>query len=269
MYRSLIFCFAFGLLFASPLVAQAGAGGDFDDTYAGFDGVLRANVDGSGMVNYDALKSNAELSAFLKTVAETPAEEVGSWSRSSQIAFYTNAYNAITIKAILDASPVKSIKDIQPNVWDHEKWTVAGRTVSLNWIEHTKLRKNLSEPRVHFTLVCAAKGCPKLKNRAYTAGNIGAEMEAAAKAFFSDSRKNRVDAAGKKVYLSTLLDWYGDDFLGREGLPEIAGLDGLSAKQQATVRLFAKYLSDADRAALGAGGFSVAYNDYDWALNKQ
>ena len=61
----------------------------------------------------------------------------------------------------------------------------------------------------------------------------------------------------------------GDDFVGRDDLPKLTGNDGLSAKQQATVRLFAKYLSDANRAALGAGGFTVVYNEYDWALNKQ
>jgi hypothetical protein len=94
-------------------------------------------------------------------------------------------------------------------------------------------------------------------------------MEAAAKGFFNDGSKNRLDASGKKVHLSSLLDWYGDDFLGHAGVPELAGLEGLSAKQQATLRLFAKYLSDADRASMGAGGFTVVYNDYDWALNKQ
>ncbi len=268
MLRTLLVCLLALLLFpAGP--AQAGSDGGFDHAYTGLDGVLRAHVDGEGMVNYAALKGSPELAAFLKSVADVSAEEVGGWSRSSQIAFYTNAYNAITLQAIVDALPTASIRDITPNAWDHERWTVAGRTVSLNWIEHTKLRKNLNEPRVHFTLVCAAKGCPKLKNRAYTAANIGAEMEAAAKTFFSDRTKNRWDAEGKNVYLSKILDWYGDDFVGYKGLPEIAGIDGLSAKQQAGIRLFAKYLSEADRAALGAGGLAVIYNDYDWALNKQ
>ncbi len=267
MHRTLLVWLISVLAFAPS--AEAGGSGDFDHGYAGWNGVLQGHVDGRGMVDYDALAGSAELGAFLAAVAGVSAEEVGGWSRAAQIAFYTNAYNAITVQAIVDALPTESIRDIQPNVWEKEKWTVAGRTVSLNWIEHTKLRKNLKEARVHFTLVCAAKGCPKLRNRAYTAAGIDAEMEAAAKGFFTDPAKNRVDAAGKKVYLSKILDWYGDDFVGAKGLPEVAGIDGLSSKQQASIRLFAKYLGDSDRAALGAGGLSVIYNDYDWALNKQ
>ena len=270
MNRSLLsVCLFFALTVGGPSLGFAGGGGDFDHTYAELDGVLRAHVNARGAVDYAGLKGSAPLDAFLASVAGRTAEEVGAWPAKSQIAFYTNAYNAITLKAILDAYPVKSIRDIQPNAWDNEKWTVAGRTVSLNWIEHTKLRKNLSEPRVHFTLVCAAVGCPKLKNRAYTAKAIEAEMEAAAKGFLTDATKNRVDASGKRVYLSSLLDWYGDDFVGYAGLPEVAGIDGLTAKQQAGIRLLAKYSSEADRAALGAGGFVVVYNEYDWALNKQ
>ena len=269
MHRFALFGLLVSLALLPGAVFAGEDGGAFDHSYAALDGVLKSRVDARGMVDYEGLKSDPALDAFLSAVASVPPEEVGGWSRSAQIAFYTNAYNAITLKAILDASPVASIRDIEPNAWDHAKWSVAGRTVSLNWIEHTKLRNNLKEPRVHFTLVCAAKGCPKLKNRAYTAENIASEMEAAAKGFFSDAGKNRIDVSGKKVYLSKLLDWYGDDFVGRDDLPKLTGNDGLSAKQQATVRLFAKYLSDANRAALGAGGFTVVYNEYDWALNKQ
>ncbi|MCO4772802.1 MAG: DUF547 domain-containing protein [Deltaproteobacteria bacterium] len=249
--------------------AVASADG-FDHAHAQWDGVLRAHVDGKGMVAYAKLKTDSTaLDAYLNEVATVPAEEVGGWSKSRQIAFYINAYNALTFRAILDAYPTKSIRDIKPDAWENSRWTVAGRTVSLNWIEHTKLRGHFGESRVHFVLVCAAIGCPRLPNRAVLSGTLEAQLDAATKAFFVDPAKNRVDAEGGKVYLSRIMEWYGDDFVGWGGTPATPALDGRAAKEAAAVRLLGKFVSDEDQAFLAKNSFTVIFNDYDWALNSQ
>jgi hypothetical protein len=249
--------------------AHADDDSGFDHTYAQWDTVLRGHVDGKGRVNYAGLKGNADLAAFLKQVAEISPEVVAGWSRDKQVAFYSNAYNALTFQTILDANIPASIRDIKPDPWEAVRWTVAGRTVSLNWLEHTKLRKNLNEPRVHFVLVCAAVGCPTLPNRALRPDGLSTQLERAARAFFNDPGKNRVDVAGKTVHLSKILEWYGGDFEGLAGNPEVAGTKGLAEPQASVVRYLSKYVGDAERAVLNAGGFTIAWNDYDWSLNKQ
>jgi len=249
--------------------AHADDDSGFDHSYATWDTVLRSHVNARGQVNYAALKGDAGLATFVKEVGAISPEVVAGWGRDKQIAFYSNAYNALTFQTILDAGIPASIRDIKPDPWEAPNWTVAGRTVSLNWIEHTKLRKNLNEPRVHFVLVCAARGCPTLPNKALRPEAIQTQLERAARAFFNDASKNRVDVAGKTVHLSKILEWYGGDFQGLSGNPEVAGAASLGEPQASVIRYLSKYVGDAERQVLNAGGFSIAWNDYDWALNKQ
>jgi hypothetical protein len=249
--------------------AIASAGG-FDHSYALWDGVLRKHVTAKGMVNYKAIQTESEaLDIFLAEVAGISAEEVGGWTRERQVAFYINAYNALTFKTILEALPVASIRDIKPDPWEDARWTVAGRSVSLNWLEHTKLRGRFGEARVHFVLVCAAIGCPRLPNRAILPAGLDAQLDAATKAFFVDPGKNRVDVGGDKVYLSRIMEWYGDDFVGWKGTPPGPTLDGRTPKEVSAVRLLGKFVSVEDQDFLAQNAFTVVFNDYDWSLNSQ
>ena len=273
MPRLLTLCLA--LLLAVPaLTASASepvaAADGFDHTYAAWDGILRKHVNSKGMVDYKVLKAApGELDAFVKAVAEVSAEQVGAWSRDKQVAFYINAYNALTFRTVLDAWPLASIRDIKPDPWENSRWTVAGREVSLNWIEHSKLRGHFGEARVHFVLVCAAIGCPRLPNRAILPATLNAQLDATTAAFFTDPAKNRVDAGGGKVYVSKIMEWYGDDFVGWKGTPSAPELSGRPEKEAATIRLLGKHASEADQAFLAKNGFVVVFNDYDWALNSQ
>jgi hypothetical protein len=253
------------LLLASPALAGPG----FDHTYADWDATLRKVVDAQGQVDYEGLAAVPAFGRFVEALAAVGPEDVAQWPREQQVAFWINAYNALTFQTILDAGIPPSIRDIKPEPWEAAKWPVAGRTVSLNWIEHTRLREQLKEPRVHFVLVCAAKSCPVLPNRAVLPTGLDAQLDRFARAFFQDARRNRVDLSTRTVHLSRILDWYGGDFAGLEGSPALGGLDGLNAKETAVVRYLARFLSEADRAVLGGGKISVVYNEYDWSLNRR
>jgi hypothetical protein len=131
---------------------------------------------------------------------------------------------------------------------------VNGKVYSLNDIEHKILRK-MGEPRIHFAIVCASVGCPKLLNEAYTGVNLDRRLEDQAIHFFAQQRNFRIDRARKTVHLSSILDWFGEDFGGSDS----AKLDFVS-----------KYLSKAkDREFLRSGGLKVKYLDFDWSLNEQ
>ena len=270
MRAPLLLSLLFVLLLVSPVSAGgAAASPTFDHKYAGWDGVLRRHVDGGGLVDYTAVGSDAALDTFIAALGAVSPDDVGAWGRTQQIAFYINAYNALTLKTIVAAGAIKSIRDIKPDPWENSRWTVAGRVVSLNWIEHTKLRGHLAEPRVHFVLVCAAIGCPRLPNRAIVAEGVDEQLDALTKAFCADPAKNRVDIAGGKVHLSRILDWYGDDFVGWKGTPKEPALTEHSPKEAAAVRLLSRSVGDAERAFLARGVFTVVFNEYDWALNRR
>jgi len=239
----------------SPVRAAHADGGtaelSFDHSYAAWGFLLRKHVRHDGLVDYEGLQSNASLKAFLESVASVSAEEVAGWSRAQKIAFYCNAYNAYTFQTILDAWPVQSIRDIKPDAWDHARWKVAGQSMSLNDIEHKQLRGQLKEYRVHFVLVCAAKSCPVLPNKAIVPEAVDSQLERYARAFFTDTSRNRVDVAAGKVYLSRLLDWYRGDFNDKPAA------------------YMAKYVDAETKSFLEGGRFTVEFNPYDWSLNKQ
>jgi hypothetical protein len=223
-----------------------------------FDRLLRSYVDDSGLVNYRAWKSRDEetLRNYLKSLDKVRPDLLG---RPEELAFWINAYNALTIQGILEFYPIQSIKDkvnriLGFNIWDDYPMAVNGKAYSLNDIEHKILRK-MGEPRIHFAIVCASVGCPKLLSEAYAGVNLDRRLEDQAIHFFAQQRNFRIDRARKTVHLSSILDWFGEDFGGSDS----AKLDFVS-----------KYLSEAkDREFLRSGGLKVKYLDYDWSLNEQ
>jgi hypothetical protein len=255
-------------LFAAALLLPSLAfSADFDHGYAAWDRVLRAHVDGDGRVAYRALAADADLAAFLASVGSVPAEAVAGWTRDQQVAFYINAYNALTFQTIVKGGIPSSIRELD-KPWETEAWTVAGRTVSLNWIEHTKLRGQFGEERVHFVLVCAAVGCPRLPNRAITPDGLSAQLDKYTRGFFNDPARNRIDGKGRTIHLSKIVEWYGKDFVRKPGAEGLT-LPGLSDVDGAVVRYAARFWSDESRAMLAEGAWSVVHDEYDWALNKQ
>ena len=119
------------LLLPSPLLA-----GPFDHNYSSYDALLRAHVDSEGLGAYDAVRKDRRLAGFLKQVAEVAPEEVLEWSREQQVAFFINAYNALTVDLVADHFPISSIRDLdsgQP--WKTRKFTVAGQIHSLDGIQ--------------------------------------------------------------------------------------------------------------------------------------
>jgi hypothetical protein len=259
-----------GLLAAAMLLLPAGAAaGSFDHSYASYDALLRTHVDEAGLVTYDALRKDGRLPTFLASLAEVTPEQLADWSRGQQIAFLINAYNALTLQTIVEAPGVSSIREIKPDAWDNARWPVAGRKVSLNYLEHTRLRGQLREVRVHFVLVCAARGCPKLPRRALRPEGISEQLAGYMRAFVRDATRNRIDRTGRKLYLSKIFHWYADDFAnaGSDGIPP--ALAAMAGKEGALVRTLYPLLSQADRSFLEDGKFEVLYSDYDWSLNSR
>ena len=246
----------FALLVACVL-AMSDARAQPAPDHSGWDRLLGRYVvespDGINRVRYEAWTRNANDRAALDAYIESlEATRVSSLPRNAQFAFWVNLYNAVTVDVILDAYPVSSIRSIRPTLisigpWDANRVTVEGRELSLNDIEHRVLRRQWSEPRIHYAVNCASMGCPNLMARAWRAETLNADLDAAARAYINHDRGVEVGTSG--LTLSRIYRWYREDF-------------GSEAELRAHLM---RYAEPAKRAALEQRPI-VSY-DYDWSLN--
>ena len=221
--------------------------------YSVFDELLRTHVDDEGLVDYAALRADpAALNRYVGQLAGAPFRDLG---RDQKLALLINAYNAFTLRLILDYYPIDSIRDIPAEKrWEAVRWNLGGHTWSLDQIEHEQIRPKFAEPRIHFALVCAALGCPPLRQDAYTAGRLERQLTAQAAYVHSHSRWLQIANDAQTVYLTALYDWYGGDFI--QHAPSV--LD------------YAARHSPPLRQAIASGRRPrVKWLEYDWRLNDQ
>ncbi len=239
------------------ITASRAAAAEFDQTHALFTGILAQYVK-DARVNYAALKAHREaLNRYLDRVAAVTKGDFKKWNEPQQIAFLSNAYNAYTLRLIIDHYPIKGIKDIGSLLygpWDQPIVKLLGETTNLKTVEHKMLRKDYAEPRIHFALVCAAKGCPPLRSEASVGVRLDEQLNDQAKQFLASPDKNRIAPTERVVYLSPIFKWYGSDFEKKSG---------------SVLGALRRYWPEKPAAALAKGDFKIRYTDYDWSLNDQ
>ena len=231
---------------------------DFDHSHAALNQILATHVDDEGLVDYDALSAAPEqLLSYLGELAFVSKGQFDDWSEPQQLAFLINAYNAETLQLIVDHYPIKSIKQIGGlfgDPWELPAVNLFGETMSLNHLENGIIRANYpDEPRVHFALVCAALGCPPLRNEAFTAAALDTQLDEQARQFLGTPFKNYVSEKNGSLYLSPIFDWYGSDFGSTEA-------DLIAALKPYLPAEAAANLADDPKIA--------SYTFYDWELNK-
>lgn len=214
--------------------------------------LLKANVNLDGTVNYEGfINEKAKLETYLKSISEN-APDRKTWSKDEQLAYWINAYNAFTVKLIVDNYPVESIKDLGPklkiplikDVWHYKFFTIGGQESSLDEIEHSILRKEFEEPRIHFAINCASVSCPPLLNEAFEASTINTQLDKVARGFINDSSRNKITP--EAVHISSIFSWFKGDFTENGSV-----IDFLNQYSKFKIKADAK----------------VSYLDYDWNLN--
>lgn len=207
-----------------------------------FDKLLKSYVSSSGKVNYRGIKTNEKaLNEYLSILSSNIPVE--SWSRNEKMAYWINAYNAFTIKKVIDNYPLKSIKDLNGGkVWDQKFITLGNKSYSLNEIENQILRTTYKDPRIHFAVNCAAKSCPPLTNKVFTASNLNQMLDRNTKDFINDISQNKISE--NKIIISNIFDWYKSDF------NDI--IDYLNKYSTTKINKNAK----------------ITFNVYDWNLNE-
>ncbi|AUP80231.1 DUF547 domain-containing protein [Flavivirga eckloniae] len=169
--------------------------------------LLQKHVSNNGNVNYKNFKlDRGKLTNYITLLAEHMPQD--SCTKKDKLAYWINAYNAMTIDLILRYYPVKSIKDID-KPWEQRFWKLGEKWYNLNEIEHQILRK-MDEPRIHFAIVCASFSCPKLQNEAFTSSNLDEQLTHVTKDFLSDSDRNNISK--NNLELSKIFQWFSKDF---------------------------------------------------------
>jgi len=218
-------------------------------------------------------KDRAALKAYLQTLSAVPEPEFKGWSKPQRMAFLINAYNAFAVEKILTRYPdIGSIWDfgkIFGNPFKDAFFTLFGRAYTLDAIEHETLRKPgaYDEPRVHFAVNCASIGCPMLREEAYVAERLDAQLEEQARRFLADRSRNRYDAAEGRLEVSKIFDWFKEDW--QSGTRGFDGKTPPIGSREAYFARYANLLADApaDRAKIRQGRASIAFLAYDWTLN--
>lgn len=251
----------------------------FDHTHGAWTALLKKHVvvvDGgkASQARYAGFANDrAQLKGYLDRLSGVGEAEFSGWSKPQQMAFLINAYNAFTVEKILTRYPdIKSIWDfgkVFGNPFKDKFFVLLGRPASLDDVEHGTLRAKgvFAEPRVHYAVNCASIGCPMLREEAYVAERLDAQLDEQARRFLSDRSRNRFNAQKGSLEVSKIFDWFKEDWASG-----YRGFDGKTPAIESRERYFARHaklLADApgDRKVVEDAKAAIVFLEYDWTLN--
>jgi len=218
---------------------------------------VEASEDGVNRVGYAAVEAPGK-DALRGYVDMLSGIAVSTLNRGEQMAYWINLYNALTVRVILDHYPVSSIRkiNISPGFFSSGPWgkklvTVEGEKVSLDDIEHRILRPVWRDARIHYAVNCASIGCPNLLPRAFTADEMEALLDKAARDYVNHPRGARIEDG--KLYVSSIYEWFKADFGGTD---------------QGVIDHLRQYAAPSLQGQL-EGVTAIADDVYSWALNER
>lgn len=199
----------------------------------------------NGKVNYKTInKDETLLNEVLKIAADISVEVSDT---NNYQAFWINAYNISVIKGIIDNYPTQSPLD-HKGFFDKTKYSLGGKSITLNAIEHKLLRAQFNDARFHFVLVCGAVGCPPLIDKAYMPNTLNEQLETQTRIAINGTFL-KVNTKKKRVEVSEIMKWYKEDFT-MNGKSEIDFINSYRTEK----------IPD---------NFKLSYFSYNWNLNKQ
>ncbi|MBT8378296.1 MAG: DUF547 domain-containing protein [Ignavibacteria bacterium] len=213
------------------------------------DKLLKENVNDKGMIDYKAFQNNKIFEKYLNQIASADISEL---NNIEKLAFFINAYNALTIKNVLNHYPINSPMDVE-GFFKKKKFAVAGMEITLDKLEYDYVLP-INSVLPHFGLVCAAVSCPKLLKKAYTSKTVLHQLEENAKAFLNDKTKNRLDREAKVLYLSSIFKWFKKYF---------------EQEYSSLIETAKMFLNDDDKKFLKENEVEIKFIKYNWKLNTQ
>ncbi len=228
--------------------------------HAVWDYLLKSYVS-NGLVDYHGMKKDYLFREYIREIGQCDPDALQ--TEDEKLALACNAYNALVINGVIGHKIHDSVDGFAidgAGFFDIKEHIYAGRTISLNDLEHGTIRPTFKEPRIHVALVCAARSCPSIRAEAFTGARVREQLEDQSIQFSNNSKYVMYDAATNELKLSKILSWYGDDW--KERFPNgsyLSWINELTSDQA---------IKDATEKAIN-GEVKVAFFDYDWALNSQ
>ncbi|MBK7878485.1 MAG: DUF547 domain-containing protein [Planctomycetes bacterium] len=247
----------------APPAASAAVTLAFDHTHAAWTELLRNRFTSTGFDYASLLKDSKPVDDYLAALAAVDAADFATWKREQQLAFWINAYNAYTLKRVLQSYPFEKVNELgadKKGPWD-ERFIPLGKLapdlkqekLTLNELENKILRPKFKDARIHAAINCAAESCPPLRPEAFVAERLDRQLDIQVLKWLGNPAFNRIDAAKNELQLSALFDWYKKDFVDEAGSVE-AWIAKHGPKE--TVAWLEK-----------AKDVKTTYFDYSWKLN--
>lgn len=215
----------------------------------------------NGLVDYDGMKKDYLFHEYVRELGNCDPESLQ--TEDAKLALACNAYNAFVINGVISHKIHDTVDGFEVDgagFFDIKEHIYAGKTISLNDLEHGLIRPTFNEPRIHVALVCAARSCPSIRREAFVAENVRDQLQDQSVQFANNQKYVMFDPATNQLKLSKILSWYGDDWNAKypDGsyLAWINELTNDAAIKEATQKV-------------ANGDVTVAFFDYDWALNSQ
>jgi hypothetical protein len=214
-------------------------------------GELLTKYNQAGHVDYAGFKRDeTRLDAYLEELAKIDPKSL---AREERFAFYINAYNAWTIKLILSGYPgvtsIKKLGSLFKSPWKKKFVRIGGRLTTLDHIEHDILRPGFKDPRIHFAVNCASRGCPPLYREAFVGSQLERQLNEVTQHFLNSPEYNRLE--GNTLYVSSIFKWFSEDF------------------NDDIIGFFQKYAMGKLKSDIHTrkSSLKIKYLDYDWSLN--
>ena len=241
MYR-IVFSLTLSLLIFQVSIAQNyEAERFFNETNAFLSSYVK-----DGRVDYNKLQNEQEdLNSLMDMISNS---KLSSLSDDERKAFLINTYNIAIIHAIIELDVPESPLRVE-GFWDRKNIQIDNQIYSLNEIEKDLLLPVYNDSRLHFALVCAAIGCPKLQSYAYRPEELDSQLENVTIEALNDSKFTQVNHEEESVALSEIFTWYQGDFL-----------------QESESIL--SYVNSFRRTPI-PDSYKVTSYSYDWSLNIQ
>ncbi len=211
--------------------------------------VILKELESSGGV--DLADHEGELRSYAKKLGDVDTAQL---TRDEALAFWINLYNAgaLSLAAEAQRKGTGSVLRI-PGGFSRPFVAVTGETVSLDAIEHAKIRR-FKDPRIHAALVCGSVSCPTLRSEPYTGTNLDEQLDRQMVSFLANGASQlRTDGT---LELSRVFLWYGSDFVRPKRMPTLVP----SAKDKVVDALVPWLEHPADAVT------AVEFQSYDWGL---
>ena len=261
----------FSMTIGASTVTATPTSGPFDHSYQAYAKLLSAHVIDQRINFAKLVDARTSLTTIIDSIAAVSAEDFQQWSEHQQLAYWINAYNLFTLKAIVDHYPIKgswlswyprnSIRQIK-GVFDVIPWDAAGRVLTLDQIEHEILRPTFKQPLIHFAINCAALSCPPLKPQPYRSETLIEQLTTSTRQALAQSAWLKIEE--KTLRVTAILNWFGEDFTTEYAHGVTANS---SYRDRAILGLIARYGPPAAQAIARVPNTRIRFLAYDWSLN--